>query len=60
MFSFTFFQKISNFNKFFFISSNCAKDKVSEEAKNKEVSEWLWKLSEKWTSLDGSSDQKKK
>lgn len=44
----------------FSISSNCAKDQVSEEAKNKEVSEWLWKLSEKWTSLDGSSDQKKK
>ncbi|XP_055319861.1 retinol dehydrogenase 13-like [Sitodiplosis mosellana] len=40
--------------------SNCTKDQVSEEAKNKSVSDWLWTVSEKWTGLDGSSDQKKK
>lgn len=33
--------------------SDSAKAQVTEEAKNKEVSEWLWKLSEKWTGLDG-------
>lgn len=34
--------------------SNCEKDQVSEAAKDKTVSEWLWKVSEKWTGLDGS------
>lgn len=29
--------------------SNMKKAEVSDEAKDKQVSEWLWKLSEKWT-----------
>lgn len=40
------------------ISSNCEKGQVSEAAKDKTVSEWLWKVSEKWTGLDGSGGKK--
>lgn len=38
--------------------SNCEKDQVLEAAKDKTVSEWLWKVSEKWTGLDGSDGKR--
>lgn len=45
--------KICNFQLQFFFSlfSDCAEGLISEEAKNQEMSEWLWKVSEKWTGL---------
>lgn len=43
-------------SKFILFFSNCSKDQVSEAAKDKTVSEWLWKVSERWTGLDGSSE----
>lgn len=41
-----------NFSNIF---SNCAKEQVSDDAKNAEVSQWLWKVSEKWTGLDNEN-----
>lgn len=38
--------------------SECAKAAVSDEAKNLEIAEWLWKVSEKWTGLSGSEPKK--
>lgn len=57
------FSPICQQNVFWFCSnihicSECEKAQVSEEAKDKEISEWLWKLSEKWTGLNGSAGLK--
>lgn len=42
---------IFNFNRKLLLFSDCAEGECSEEAKNDGTSEWLWKVSEKWTRL---------
>lgn len=37
---------------------DCGKADISEEARNPELSDWLWKVSEKWTGLNGDIKQK--
>lgn len=31
--------------------SECVKGEIAEEARNRETSEWLWQVSEKWTDV---------
>lgn len=39
--------------------SDSAKAQVSDEAKDKTISEWLWKVSEKWSGLETQTEKKK-